>query len=202
MRFGVSTSRVASSAKLHLHYVLSPRLLEKQSSLKLSLNQITLPPVPLSWSSNQQLSEATVEIPAEILLSDNILQFELQGICASNTCGAESTSSLIDSSSELEIAGQSFVLPNDLSLLPAPFFDRFTQTPVIVPFVVLDKQDKSLEAAGVLASWFGTLADQRGARFPVSFSRIPQGNAILLASSQSEIPAELDPLWSGIPGAR
>ena len=191
LRFGIASSRVANSAKLHLRYVLSRRLLEKQSRLKLSLNQVDLPPLPLTRSTDQQSAEITIDIPAEILLSDNVLQFELQGICASGVCDPELTSTQIDSSSQLEISGQSFVLPNDLALLPHPFFDQFTQTPVIVPFVISNKENKTLEAAGVLASWFGSLADQRGARFPVSFHDIPQGNVILMASSPSEIPAAL-----------
>ncbi|WP_343737273.1 cellulose biosynthesis cyclic di-GMP-binding regulatory protein BcsB, partial [Achromobacter sp.] len=45
-----------------------------------------------------------------------------------------------------------------------------------------------LEAAGVVSSWFGALADYRGATFPVSGADLPTGHAVVFVTPDSSIP--------------
>ncbi|WP_258402000.1 cellulose biosynthesis cyclic di-GMP-binding regulatory protein BcsB, partial [Burkholderia multivorans] len=75
----------------------------------------------------------------------------------------------VSPTSELILDEAPVRLPNDLALLPAPFFDRRDNGLVRLPFVLPASADSAtLRSAGVLASWFGALADYRHARFPVT----------------------------------
>jgi hypothetical protein len=48
--------------------------------------------------------------------------------------------------------------------------------------------NRSLEAAGMVSSWFGALASYRGATFPVSLGRLPEkGHAIVLLSGSASL---------------
>ncbi len=89
-------------------------------------------------------------------------------------------------------------LPDDLSLLPAPFYNHQTDLQPTIPVVFLaPPSPKALEAAGIVASWFGifgasgTSAAKHPVRFPVSIGDIPTGNVIIIAESASIIPASL-----------
>ncbi len=56
-------------------------------------------------------------------------------------------------------------LPDNLALLPAPFFDRRDNSRVTVPFVLPANADAAtLQAAGVVSSWLGALASYRELR--------------------------------------
>src|SRR5262249_1405364 len=50
---------------------------------------------------------------------------------------------------------------------------------------------KALQAAGIVSSWFGILAEFRQVRFPVSLGTIPAGNAIVIAENSSDLPSTL-----------
>jgi len=85
-------------------------------------------------------------------------------------------------------AGQS----DDPGLLPPPFDDPATALHPAVPIVFLSPPTpKAMRAAGIIASWFGVLADEHAVRFPVSLGTIPSGNAIVIAEKAGEIPASL-----------
>jgi cellulose synthase operon protein B len=76
------------------------------------------------------------------------------------------------------------VLPDDLAIMPLPFFDRRDARALDLPFVFAAAPDNAtLEAAGALSSWFGAQASYRGARFTSAFNQIPaSGNAVVLLS--------------------
>ncbi len=91
-------------------------------------------------------------------------------------------------------------MPDDLARLPLPFFDGRDSRALELPFVFASSPDnRTLEAAGAVASWFGALASYRGARFPVSLGQLPEkGHAIvLMVGSASMAGIELPP--SGMP---
>lgn len=83
-------------------------------------------------------------------------------------------------------------LPDDLSLLPAPFYNRQTDLQPTIPIVFLAQPSaKALQAAGIVASWFGTLATTHPGRFPVFIGDIPNRNAIVIAERASILPPSL-----------
>jgi len=140
---------------------------------------------------NSALLVATLTIPAEMLVHTNELTFEFIGHYTEQ-CEDPSHSTLwahVDASSTIEMAGNLLPLQNDLKLLPLPFYDEAVNLHPRVPMVFLSQPSpKALQAAGVVASWFGILTDYKAVRFPVTFGSIPVGNAIVISENPSDLP--------------
>jgi cellulose synthase (UDP-forming) len=188
--FSVPGNEVVKMAMLRLRYHFSPGLLAGTSHLKVSLNGTLFATLPVTADS-----DATLALPADQLVRDNQLTFEFIG---HYTMGCEDpmNSTLwgqVDPSSTVELAGSLLPLANDLKLLPLLFHDAAVNTHPVVPIVLLSPPSKNeLRAAGIVASWFGVMADYRAARFPVSIGTIPAGsNAIVIGEAAGAIPAAL-----------
>jgi hypothetical protein len=92
----------------------------------------------------------------------------------------------------LTLATRAIELRNDLASLPEPFFDRRDNRPVVLPMLfAADAPRDVIRSAGIAASWFGVLADYRGARFPVRFDALPTQHALVFATNGSR-PKPLD----------
>jgi cellulose synthase (UDP-forming) len=91
---------------------------------------------------------------------------------------------VIANDSKLELQIENLPVKNELALLPEPFFDPRDKRALVLPFVLPAEPTRDeLQAAGTLASWFGSLAEYRGAEFPVSLGRLPaDGNAVMIAA--------------------
>jgi cellulose synthase (UDP-forming) len=207
LHFSLPQTQVAKTATLHLRYHFSPGLIPSQSHLKLSLNgtyfatlsAVThdIPQTPTSAKPvpdpGNDLLESTITLPIDALTRDNKLTIEFVGHYAAQ-CEDPSHSTLwahIDNDSTLEVTGSLTPLHDDLKLLPAPFYEPQINHSVI-PIVFLGQpSQKALQAAGIVASWFGVLADSRPIRFPVSVGTIPTGNAIVIGQSGASFPAAL-----------
>ena len=91
--------------------------------------------------------------------------------------------------STIDVSGYRLRLQNDLGQLPLPIFDSDLQTPTTIPFVFLSQPStKTLEAAGVVASWFGLLASSKPVRFTASVGNIPTGDVVLFSDQRSSLP--------------
>ncbi len=218
--FAVPQTQVVKTATMHLRYHFSPGLIPSLSHLKVSLNgtlfatlPVTTQPVPnagegapersavadqpgvvLVRTENSAMLEATLTMPAELLVRNNELSFEFVGHYILQ-CEDPSNSTLwshVDTTSTIELAGALLPLQNDLKLLPLPFYDASVNLHPIIPIVFLaPPSPKALQAAGMIASWFGMLTDFRPARFPISFGTIPKGNAIVIGENASDLPPSL-----------
>ena len=51
---------------------------------------------------------------------------------------------------------------------------------------------KAIQAAGVVASYFGMISENRPVRFPVRIGAMPQGNAIVVTDNAGSLPAGLN----------
>ncbi len=218
--FSVPQTEVIKSATMHLRYHFSPGLLPDISHLKVSLNgtlfatlPVTIRPTSSSGGGGQQekasesqvlnaarnennaLLEATLVLPAEMLVHQNELTFEFIGHYTFQ-CEDPSHSTLwshVDTNSTIELAGNLLPLRNDLSLLPLPFYDSSVNLHPSISIVFMSAPSpKSLRAAGIVASYFGILTDYRPVHFQVSFGTIPPGNAIVLGESAADLPAALN----------
>ncbi len=218
VQFSVPQTQVVKTATMHLRYHFSPALLPALSHLKVSLNGTlfaTLPVnsqptagsprvdaggdgaqveegnVTVTRNESSAMLEATLTMPAEMLVHQNELNFEFVGHYTTQ-CEDPSSSALwshVDTTSTVELAGALLPLQNDLKLLPLPFYDQAVNLHPIVPIVFLAQPSpKALQAAGIVASWFGMLTDFRPVRFPVSFGSIPTGNAIVISENSAELP--------------
>lgn len=218
--FSVPQTQVVKTATMHLRYHFSPGLIPALSHLKVSLNgtmfatlavnapskgnigaettvdqqgnQLSL---VISRNENNAMLEATLTMPAEMLVHDNELTFEFVGHYTMQ-CEDPSHTTLwshVDTTSTIELAGSLLPLQNDLKLLPLPFYDSAVNLHPVVPIVFVSQPSpKALRAAGIVASWFGILTDFRPVRFPVSMGTIPIGNAIIISENAAELPSALN----------
>jgi cellulose synthase (UDP-forming) len=210
VHFSLPQNEIVKTATMHLRYHFSPGLIPSLSHLMVSLNgtvfatlPVTAQPSGLAQSTegangqrneNNALLEATLTLPAEMLVHNNELTFEFVGHYTLK-CEDPSHSTLwshVDNNSTIELAGALIPLRDDLNRLPSPFYDSAVNLKPVIPIVFLSQpSSKALQAAGVVASWFGIMADSRPIRFPVSIGTIPVGNAIVIAESNAALPATL-----------
>lgn len=144
------------------------------------------------------LLEANLTMPPEMLVHDNLITFEFIGHYTMQ-CEDPSHSTLwshVDADSTIELTGNLLPLQDDLKLLPLPFYDAAVNLHPVVPIVFLNNtpSPKAMQAAGIVASYFGILCGGMGrpVRFPVSYGTIPQGNVIVISENASELPASLN----------
>lgn len=220
--FSVPQTQVVKTATMRLRYHFSPALLPALSHLKVSVNGTLFATLPVDarsgtaagpangtapqTSERQQASvqrasetdallEATLAMPAEMLVHDNQITFEFVGHYTLQ-CEDPSHSALwsqVDANSSIELQGSLLPLQDDLKLLPLPFYDGAVVQHPVLPIVFLNPPSaKAMQAAGIVASWFGLLPpDLRPVRFPVSFGQIPQGNVVVLSENSADLPAAL-----------
>ncbi|RSL15555.1 cellulose synthase (UDP-forming) [Edaphobacter aggregans] len=218
VNFSLPQTQVVKTATMHLRYHFSPGLIPSLSHLKVSLNgtlfatlQVNTKQTPVNPSDagtgsadnqaniirneNNTLLEATLTLPAEMLVRNNQLTFEFIGHYTLD-CEDPSHTTLwshVDPTTTIELAGSLLPLHDDLKLLPLPFYDAAVNLRPVVPIVFLGQPSpKAVQAAGIVASWFGILTDFRAVRFPVSIgSNIPPGNVIVISENVAELPSTL-----------
>jgi cellulose synthase (UDP-forming) len=189
--FGVPLTKVVKASSLRLAYRLAPGLRGGASQMLVTLNGSPVVSVPLAHdSAAQSMMESEISLPADLLMSENTLLFQLAGRCE-GACpsGADAEfKTYIDITSKIQLSGSMLPLMNELRLLPAPFFYAAMQRAIDLPFVFPEQPDlTTLEAAGMTASWFGIRADHRGIRFPASIGQIPPGNIVMFARRGSAL---------------
>lgn len=216
VHFSLPQGQTVKTATMKLRYHFSPGLLPAVSHLNVGLNGTlvaTLPVVPQPVivaqrvdvpietgtsdalrTESSALLEATINLPVEALAGDNNLTFEFIGHYKAD-CEDPANSTLwshVDAISSLELAGTLQPLGNDLKLLPIPFYDASIDLHPTIPIVFLGPPSgKAMQAAGIIASWFGILADSRPVRFPVVIGSIPKGNAIVISENTAALPPTL-----------
>lgn len=181
MSFSLRNDEVITSAKLRLVYSWSPSLIPELSHLKVFLNDELMKTLPLPHEhSDGSLGEITLD--PSLLVDFNQLRFQLIAHYTRD-CEDPMHSSLwanISNQSMLDLTVRHLQVPNDLALLPAPFFDKLDRQELKLPFVFQGQPNNSvLHAAGVVASWFGSQAGYRGASFPIQVGSYPRKNAVL-----------------------
>jgi cellulose synthase (UDP-forming) len=216
VNFAVPQTQLVKTATMRIQYHFSPGLIPMLSHLKVSLNGTLFATIPVVTQpstvdasqndltpdqkingvrvENNQLLTVTVAMPAEMLVHNNDLTFEFIGHYTLQ-CEDPSNSTLwshVDTTSSIELAGNLLPLPNDLKLLPLPFYDAAVNLHPSIPIVFLSQPSpKSLEAAAIVASSFGILTDYRPVHFPVYLGTVPQGNVIVISDNAAELPSGL-----------
>ena len=193
--FAVPVTKIIRAATLELRY--GSLLARGEATLELWLNGTRV--ADLSPAVGLDIV-ADISLPADLLTTDNTLSFHLTGACAA--CGTGPSPWItVSPTTVLRVSGSRLPLVNDLSLLPVPFLDPIGQRLSIVPVTFSDAPDPTtLQAAAIIASWFGVFSDVRGVRFPVAVRDLPMGNAVVFARRGSaleaalSIPAEPDAL--------
>ncbi|MCX7081170.1 MAG: cellulose biosynthesis cyclic di-GMP-binding regulatory protein BcsB [Pseudomonas sp.] len=179
IEFSMRRDRIASDVRLQLEYTPSPALLPLLSHLRVYLNDVLMSVVPIE---KDQLGRKTVQQVAldPRLISDfNRVRLEFIGHY-SDVCEDPANSALwlnVSRASHVVIQEQALTLKNDLANFPLPFFDARGQGRAVVNMVFATSPTLGEQrAAGILASYFGSLASWRGTQFPVLFDQLPTVN--------------------------
>lgn len=189
VRFQVPVSKIATEASLTVNMRTAAAIQSNAFRIHVSLNGVEVAAIETDPNAKRS---AVVELPADLLLTENQVSFRVVGTCNPCTPEAREQTSYIDPSTAIRISGVILPLANDLRLLPAPFFDASSRYRTELTFALPRGADAHvLQAAGVLSSWFGALADHRGIHFPVSVGSIPAGNAIVFAPVGSTLASQL-----------
>jgi cellulose synthase (UDP-forming) len=175
-------------ATLDLVYHFNPSILPHSGSIKVLLNNTLVGEIKTPEQAQRDDEQAFVSLPlpAELLVRDNDITFEFTG---GITLQVESQAksmvlASIGTSSKILISGDRVPFRIDLGMLPLPFFDADLQTTTTISFIFLSPPDPgALQAAGIVASWFGTLASSKPVHFSVSIGHIPPGNVVVFANN-------------------
>ena len=197
--FNVPQNELIRSATVTVHLRYSPGLLARISQINLLLNGSVIGsyPIPEQGTPGQRRTFKVAINPFQIT-TYNHFGFQLIGHYTQQ-CEDPSNSTLwadILPKTSIHIQGTLLNLADRLSLLPAPFYYHAGQGEIRVPFfVVLGEQNPHmLEAAGVVASWFGTLENYRQVKFPILHDALPQGNAVIFVDLSEGVPSYLQNL--------
>jgi cellulose synthase (UDP-forming) len=197
--FTLPQTHVVRSANIHIYYAFSPSLLPQLSQIKLIMNGTlfgTIPPKPGEMGgSDSEVAEAEFAIPPELLVHDNALTIQFIGhyttACEDPANTALWSRVLLNTSLDLE--GDLLPIADDVKQLPMPFLDPAVIQPPAIPIAFESAPSlKAIQAAGVVASYFGLVSDNRPVRFPIFVGTIPQGNAIVIAENAANLPPGVD----------
>lgn len=189
--FSVRADELVTGASLRLNYAYSPALIPELSHLKVSVNDVLVTTLPVQRAEAGKPQTAEIPIDRRLITDFNRIHIELVGHYT-RECEDPVHSSLwasVDASSALRLDLVPLKVAADLGTLPQPFFDRRDVRRASIPFVFgAEPGLPTLEAAGVLSSWFGALAGYRGAVFPVSRGELPaSGHAVVFATPETTI---------------
>ncbi|CAN7674845.1 cellulose biosynthesis cyclic di-GMP-binding regulatory protein BcsB [Trinickia sp. LjRoot230] len=191
---GVRLDRVVTAAHMRLRYTYSPALVFPLSHLKISINGEAVATVPLDREHAGQLVTQEIPLDPRFFTDYNQIGIQLIAHYTLDHCEDPENSALwadVSPTSEVVLDTAPIRLPNDLALVPAPFFDRRDVTPLRLPFVLPAAPDNdTLKSAGVVASWFGLLADYRQARFP-ALSTLPTDSDAIVVGTPAQWPVPL-----------
>nr|WP_269505004.1 cellulose biosynthesis cyclic di-GMP-binding regulatory protein BcsB [Burkholderia sp. IMCC1007] len=199
--FSVRRDEVVTGATLHLVYSYSPALLPDLSQLKVLVNGEVAATLPLPAAQAGMTVARDVLIDPRFVTEYNHLNIQLIAHYT-NGCENPASSSLwatVSNASRLDLTYATLPQRPELGVLPAPFFDARDVRRLELPFVFAARPPRqTLEAAGIVASWFGALAAYRGARFPAWPGSLPEsGNAVVFASADDRLDGVTLPAIDG-----
>jgi hypothetical protein len=184
--FGSRADELVTRMTLNLRYTYSPALLPKDSHIKIVLNGEVIGVAPVHGEEAGRPRTLLLDIDPRLVGDKNQLKFQFVGHYA-QTCEDPLRNSLwasISGNSELITEYNAISLDDDLAALPEPFFDRRQLGQLQVPFVFSKSPAlTTVNAAGIVASWFGKMAGDRGARFPANSDNVPPGHGVVVATN-------------------
>jgi len=212
LNFGIRLDESVVSMQVRLKYSMSPALLRTISQINIKINGFPVQSLTVGDILKRHGS-VVVNIDPNLLQEYNQLAFEFIGHYTLRCEDPDHTSlwAVLGKTTEITLHALKLNGKDSLAQLPYPFFDKHDRAKLNIPFVFVDKPTlPALKAAGILASWFGKMADYRGAEFPELSGTLPaSGNAIVLMSGNDRIagvdisaPKELASLTGDTPNAQ
>lgn len=176
VEFSLRRDRIATDARLQLQYTPSPSLIPTISHLRIYLNDVLAGVVPIEKDQLGRQTTQQVALDPRLIADFNRLRLEFVGHYT-DICEDPANTTLwinISRASEITLQEQALSLKNDLAFFPLPFFDPRNSNKLVLPFVFADNPTLGEQkAAAILASYFGSQSNWRGAEFPVLFNTLP-----------------------------
>lgn len=191
--FVVPDTWLVRGGTLRLRYSLPDQESKGASPIaEIRLNDVLLGSVtPTATEYTAGAGEAVIPVPGEVLVRKNILTLQLAGN-ASSVCSraAQSVTPLrVDPASQVTLDAQPLHLASDLRSLPHPFLEHLAVAPSVIPIVFARQPSTTaLQAAGLIASWFGVQESDTPKHFPVAYGALPRGNAVILIAGSDSVP--------------
>ncbi len=176
IEFTLRRDRIASDARLSLEYTPSPALIPLLSHLRVYLNNTLMSVVTVEKEQLGRKTTQKVDLDPRLITDFNRVRLEFVGHYSS-TCEDPANNALwlnVGRASHIELQEQALALKNDLAFFPIPFFDaRGSESALLTMVFAQSPTLGEQRAAGILASYFGSLAGWRGAQFPVQIDHLP-----------------------------
>ncbi len=198
--FGFSRDEVVTQARLVVQGGSSAQLIPSLSQIAVTLNEQFVGNLPLD-PARGAFGPVGFDLDPLAFAELNRLNFRFTARytpeCNDPLSGLLSAN--VSDLSTLTLTIERLVPQRDLARLPEPLFDRRNlRQALTLPVVMASESGPSaLRAAAIAASYFAVEADYRGARFPVSRSIPPSGNAVVLAAQPDAIPNLTLPRFEG-----
>lgn len=184
--FGSRLDELVTAAKIDVTYTYSPALAHEISQVRVLLNNQITGYLPVELNKAGVPIKYTLNFDPRFLSNYNEISFELIAF-REMRCATKAQASMwldISNQSQLVLRVQPLPLKNDFSFFPKPFLDVNDFLSVEVPFIFPENaQEETLEAAGIAASYFGSLAKWRGITFPIHVNRLPRKHGIVFATN-------------------
>ncbi|WP_419806671.1 UDP-forming cellulose synthase catalytic subunit [Terriglobus sp.] len=194
VHFTLPYTDIPRSASLLLSSRFSSELRAGSGHIQIRLNDTSVGELhaPTANQPEHQFVVTRILLPAELLIRDNDLSFEFDGQPRSSSREVPVLAEL-GASSRIELTADPLPFHSDISLLPLPLFDSDVPISETITFAFPRQPDTAtLQAAGVLASWFGILSSAKPVRFAVVVGQVPAGNAVVFATSAETLPSPLN----------
>ncbi|STY28745.1 Cellulose synthase regulatory subunit [Legionella wadsworthii] len=188
IEFTIRKDEIVTKAQVHLSYIPSPSLQPIISQLKYYINEELLGVIPITANQLGKLNHFELTLDPRYIADYNRLTFEFvdQPIIKCQDVNSDTLWLEVSQSSALELVVQSLPINNDLSSFPRPFFDYLDYGLLKLPMVFAEQPNiTQLQAAGLLASFFGSKSLWRGQSFPTYYNQIPKSNFVVFATNSS-----------------
>jgi cellulose synthase operon protein B len=189
--FGPRLDEEVVKATVLIRYAYSPMLIPGQSHLRVLLNDDVIAVLPVTREDVGRQMTREITLPAAAIGGVNRIKLDLVGHYATACESPIHAGMWLDilEGSEVRMLTRPVEPRKDLGLLPMPFFDPQDFNRLELPVLLPPRPSSgTLQAAAIVASWFGKLAAWRGARFPVMFRGEPSRHGVVFATNDERPP--------------
>lgn len=189
VQFGIRADEVVTAASLNLSGATSPALIPEFSNVTVTLNEQYVGTIPVN-KDQPRFQNLDMQVSPVFFQDNNRLNFRFSGRYTPE-CNDPLSGLLwatISDTATMTLTLERLPAQRELARLPLPFFDPHEKTPLQLPMVLpANPSNETLQAAGIVASWFGQLADFRGATFPIVTEAPADGNAVVVMSGNETV---------------
>lgn len=172
------------AARISLVFSYSNAVARDDGVLQVFLNNEPIGSVALGKAAGPKARAEFTFTPA-LLSTDNRLHFRFtlkgQGAKACTLDRNRAVWVNIEPATFVYLSTTRLPIADDLASLPRPFADPKDPLPLSLPVVLPPNPDSGiLQAAGMVAGYFGLVAGNKGATFPVQYTGLPASSAVAL----------------------